>query len=517
MSLGLFDVLGPVMHGPSSSHTGGANRIGYLAGRLMGGVPEQVSFGFHPAYMGSYRGQQSHVALLAGCLGLREYEPESRRAVELAAQQGMLWGAKPIEDTQRSRNTMDVHSFVAGQPHSVKGESVGGGNIRISEVDGLPAVLTGNEYVLLLEGEKALVNRAIAEVKEADDSGLQQAMDGPNPRGEHLGILVFSKEPPAGVIRQEKGLSCRQVEPIFPFRDRGEEPLCKTFEELLTLAQDTEISELAISYEAERSGVSRERVLKEGRFLVKVMKTALEEAEREGTETIGGLTDPEDGRRLLAWSKTGEGPVNGLFTLALARAMLLGERNAGACRVVACPTGGAAGALPGALITAAERYDRDEEALARAFLVAALTGVLIGNQASFSGTVGGCQSEIGIGAAMGAAGVAYLAGGGPEAIAHAAALTLKNLLGLTCDPPASPVEVPCIKRNAMGAAMAFFGADLALGGIRSAITPDDVVLALADTQARMPMELKFSHKGGLAITPSGRALKARWEERLKKL
>jgi L-serine dehydratase len=156
----------------------------------------------------------------------------------------------------------------------------------------------------------------------------------------------------------------------------------------------------------------------------------------------------------------------------------------------------------------------DDHKLAQAFLISAAIGIVIGNRASFSGAVGGCQSEIGIAAGMAAAGAAWLASGSTEAVVHAAALSLKNILGLTCDPPASPVEVPCIKRNGMGTAVAFMGAEMALAGLRSTVTPDDVVAALADTQRRLPCELKGSC-GGLASTQSAERMRQAWLEKLK--
>jgi L-serine dehydratase len=201
----------------------------------------------------------------------------------------------------------------------------------------------------------------------------------------------------------------------------------------------------------------------------------------------GGLTDPEDGKKMLNWSQSGKTVLNEMFSRALGRAMILAQLNAASERIVAAPTGGAAGALPGALFSAAERYGKGRKELAKAFLVAAAIGLIVGNHASFSGTVGGCQGEIGIGAAMGAAGIIWLAGGTAEQIIQGAPIALKNVLGLTCDPPASPVEVPCIKRNAMGASIAFFGAEMGLAGISSAIAPEDLVAALAETQRLMPM------------------------------
>lgn len=150
MSLGLFDVLGPVMHGPSSNHTGGANRIGYYARLVMGGQADRVELGFHPAYMASYRGQQSHTALIAGCLGYREYDDESTDSLMIARERGMDWTALPVETEECSRNTMRVTGYIGEDKYVVNGDSIGGGSIIIDTLNGIPVMLTGNENVALL-------------------------------------------------------------------------------------------------------------------------------------------------------------------------------------------------------------------------------------------------------------------------------------------------------------------------------------------------------------------------------
>ena len=143
--------------------------------------------------------------------------------------------------------------------------------------------------------------------------------------------------------------------------------------------------------------------------------------------------------------------------------------------------------------------------------------MVVGNTCSFSGSIGGCQAEIGIGAGMAAGGAVWLAGGSPEAVAHGAALAIKNTLGLICDPPASPVEVPCIKRNAMGVSVAMMAAEMSLAGIRSVMPPDDVVAALKDTQERLPTELRGACVGGLAAAPYAKVLQAKWQKKLDSL
>lgn len=533
---GLFDVLGPVMHGPSSNHTGGAGRIGCLARLLMGGQPDRVVLGFHPAYMKSYQAQHSHIGLIAGCLGIREYDAEFPDALRLAEEFGMSWRAEPLENEDCSRNTMRVTGFFAtssvrcrgtsgqNETWSVNGDSVGGGSIVINALNGVPVFLTGNETVLLLWWNEEEFSAPLLPVLRGQNSpGTAKCYSGKGTDGRMLFVLCLSSEKEADAFLQtlpapvrdavnEGSLGFRIVPPIYTFRDCGGSPLVRDFAGLLKLlAEGSDLSDLAVRYEMRHSGTEEAQVLSQGRFLVSVVRDSLERGASSSMNFIAGAADPSDGQKLYCLAETGRGSVSPLFTKALARAVTLAGMNAaGTGRIVACPTGGSAGTLPAVLLTAAERYGADDETLARAFLAAGLIGVLIGGRASFSGTTGGCQSEIGIGAAMGAAGAAWLAGASGEQAVQAAVIALKNTLGLSCDPPVPATEVPCIKRNAMGVSVAFFGADLGMAGVRSAISPDDVVEALADTQRRLPPEIKFGGTGGLAGTRSGRRMMEQW-------
>jgi L-serine dehydratase len=182
--------------------------------------------------------------------------------------------------------------------------------------------------------------------------------------------------------------------------------------------------------------------------------------------------------------------------------------------VVAAPTAGSSGVLPGALLTAAEHLSSDIAEIEDALLVAAMTGALIAMRAPVSGALGGCQSEIGVASAMTAAALAQLSGGTAKEVVHASSLALKNILGLICDPVAGPVEIPCIKRNAIGVANAFAASDMAIAGIESIIPPDEVVDALINVQKLLPVELRGSMRGGLASTPTAQKLKDKWFAKL---
>ena len=148
-------------------------------------------------------------------------------------------------------------------------------------------------------------------------------------------------------------------------------------------------------------------------------------------------------------------------------------------------------------------------------MVGAMIGTLVAMRAPISGAMGGCQSEIGVASAMTAASLVQLAGGTAKQVVHAFALVMKNILGLVCDPVGGPVEIPCIKRNAIGVATAFAGADMALAGIESAIPPDEVITALVNVQKLLPFELRGSMMGGLASTPTANILKNQWRNMIQ--
>lgn len=518
MSLGLFDVVGPVMHGPSSSHTAGANRIGYLAGKIMGGIPANLEFGFHPIYYDIYAGHRTHAALAAGCLGYREDDDLSVHALEEALQRGITVDCYPIHGEEPHRNTMRVHGLLDHIHWEINGVSVGGGNIIINRINGVEVSLDGNNWGLLLRfSKRESMEKTGKWLAEWAGKDLKAVCHGKESNGEWIYCGAFRNEPPTEIPEecQPDLLTRRIIKPLYLFRlNTNKKPVFSTFENLLAAAESKPLIDVVLQYESSRSGLPAKAVLAEAERLVKVSREAMEKGFQEPIQLIGGLCSGREGKQMWNYALSGRTLMGAPFNKALARSVVMAEMNGAMGLVVAAPTGGAAGTLPGVLFTVAEQIKADDQQLAEAFLVSAAMGVVIGNRASFSGAVGGCQSEIGIAAAMAAGGAAWLASGSAEAVVHAAALALKNILGLTCDPPASPVEVPCIKRNGMGTAVAFMGAEMALAGLRSTVTPDDVVVALADTQRRLPSELKGSC-GGLASTASGERMRQAWCEKLK--
>lgn len=238
---------------------------------------------------------------------------------------------------------------------------------------------------------------------------------------------------------------------------------------------------------------------------------AMQEADRsyDGTlKSASGLVGTDGEKMRLAREK--EVLLCGSFIgKVMEKALKMGESNACMKRIVAAPTAGSCGVVPAVFLTLQEERGFSEKQMVEALYVAAGIGGVIASRAFLAGAAGGCQAEIGSASAMAAGGAAYLMGGGAEQIAHAAALALKNLLGLACDPVAGLVEVPCVKRNVMGAVNALTSADMVAAGITSRIPPDEVIDAMRSIGRSMNEDIRETGKGGLAGTPTGAAIKER--------
>lgn len=222
---------------------------------------------------------------------------------------------------------------------------------------------------------------------------------------------------------------------------------------------------------------------------------------RSASGMVGG-----DGAKMRAYAASGKTICGEYIGSVLAQAIEMGESNACMKCIVAAPTAGSCGVLPAVLLPYQKRENLDDATMVRALYVAGAVGQIVAQKASIAGAAGGCQAEIGTASAMGAAALCYLAGGSAQAVCHAAAMAIKSLLGLVCDPVAGLVEVPCVKRNAAGAMIAMSSADLALAGIRSAVPPDEVIDAMREVGDKMDVSLRETGLGGVAATPFGQAM-----------
>jgi L-serine dehydratase len=533
MSLSLFDIVGPVMVGPSSSHTAGAARIGFLAGKIAGIAAEQVTLYFHPVLMQTYAGHRTHAALIGGLLGYREDDLRLKAALEDAAQRGLTFDVKPIERS-RLKSPAEATSSSGGGPDVhpntmrlkivtkegttiVSGISVGGGCIEITEIDGLAVQLDGN-YPFLLVRSAVPIERHVTRL--LGDGQIVATYAGATAQG-FLACLVLRELAPQALLdaiaSQPYVTAVRAVPALSNLQQLQVPPTFSNFSEFLALASDKGLAAAAAEYETKRTGRSAADIREIFRDILRVMRESVATGLENKFELLGGFCAGDDGAKMMTAYREGRTISGGILPLAIARALSVMEVNGSMGRVVAAPTAGSAGVLPAIIFCLAESLKKTDDDLCDALLVAAAVGVCIANKASLSGAVGGCQGEIGVAAAIAASAAAFLGGGDPEQCIQAAALTLKNLLGLICDPPAGPVEVPCIKRNAIGVAAALMAADMALAGIKSYIPPDEVVDALVNVQKLLPQQLKGSTIGGLGCTATGEKMRLEWQLKLKQM
>jgi len=268
------------------------------------------------------------------------------------------------------------------------------------------------------------------------------------------------------------------------------------------------VSQLAALHEAERGEVDVPVVTDKMKRTLEIMKSNIRTGVNSTKPSIGGLIG-QNAARMFQYAREGN-PLGGeLLTRAVAYALAVTEENARMKRIVACPTAGACGVVPACLIAVGEERGLADEMLVKALFNASAIGIVIANNATISGAEGGCQAEIGSASAMAASALTEMAGGSVTACLSAAAMALKNMLGLVCDPVAGLVEVPCSKRNAIGVANAIAAADMALAGITSVIPLDEVVKAMKEVGRALPFELKETARGGVAASKTAMEIKRR--------
>ena len=269
-------------------------------------------------------------------------------------------------------------------------------------------------------------------------------------------------------------------------------------------SENKDIFEVVLDSDCTDRGVSREASLEKMHALYAAIRRAQEgydPALHSASGMVGG-----DGAKMREYVQKGKTICGDYIGQVIAQALEMGESNACMKCIVAAPTAGSCGVLPAVLLPYQAREGLDDNAMVRAMYIAGAIGQVVAAKASIAGAAGGCQAEIGTASAMGAAALCYLGGGSAQAVCHAAAIAIKSMLGLVCDPIAGLVEVPCVKRNAAGAMIAMSSADMALAGIRSAVPPDEVILAMREVGDKMDVSLKETGVGGVAGTPFGQKI-----------
>ena len=511
--LSIFNhVLGPVMRGPSSSHTAGAYHIAVMARGLAGGEVKRVTISFDPqgSYGRTYAQQGADRAFAMGFMGKPLTDESFFTALEDARAAGLdLKFVKRRLQRPDHPNAMEIEIGRPRRPDLLlEARSIGGGDVEIARLDGFPISLTGSAFEVLIEAGGDMVPR-MQTLLNADgallgDPAVVSA-------GEDRFAVVARR---AKVIPPEMRINLRlllpdsvlyEAPPIYLVQTG--EPLFFSAAEMVRLAETKGVSlgEAALAYECALLGVSREAALTEMLRRYDIMAAA---AERGLNLDFSGMQilKPSAGRIFNA-EAAHKLSLGGPPARAAARALAVMHVNSAMGVVCAAPTGGSAGTIPGAVITLAEEKKLPREKIALALFAAGGIGLITALRATFAAEVAGCQVEIGAAGAMAAAGVVDAVGGSARQACDAAAIAYQNTMGSVCDLVLGMVEIPCHTRNAAAAASAFVCADLALGGYANPIPLDETIDAVYSVGRMLPSELRCTSKGGLALAPSAKALK----------
>ena len=503
----LNHVIGPIMRGPSSSHTAGPWRIGRISRDLLGSKPTMARFLIHPSSSLSvcYHDQGSDLALLSGLLDIPLTDERFPRMLELAPEMGLQarFELTPFPEADHPNSLFLFLRGESGEEISLHARSVGGGSIEIASVEGHPVLIRGDRHELLLETPMDVPAELVLELLQSWDPSAHYEAGGSS-RFFHVSACESPDELLLSRLRQFSSKALiRQSRPVMaPLKGTD---LFQDTQALLRLAEEGgwSLGKAALANEEALLGIPRQELSREMEQRLVVMLNAVD----SGLSMTGGmkLLRPMASSILDAESK-GRLFLGGPHLRAAARAMAAMHVNGSGGVVCAAPTGGSAGVLPGILSTLILDFGISKEKVLDALWAAGAVGQALDRVSTFAAEVCGCQVEIGAAGAMGAAAVVEAAGGTARQACDAAATVFQNIMGSVCDLVQGIVEIPCHSRNAALASMAFLCADLVLGGYENPV-PLEETLAAVDSVGRMlPEELRCTARGGLALCPSARAM-----------
>lgn len=547
--LGIRDVIGPIMVGPSSSHTAGALRIALMCRRLLAGEPRRATFTLYGSFAHTYRGHGTDKALVAGLLGMGTDDLRIRDSFELAQAAGLTFEfvAAP-EGSCEHPNTVDIDVVdETGGVTSMRGESIGGGAAVISCINGVDVRLTGEYHSIVVKQRDVKgvlahiatclnifdINIATTRLFRERKGDIAYTIMQTDDEVDEAIARAIANNPAIYDVRIVKSDRASGAVPPVPAdavcaldgfgADLAPEAAAELFETL-----DFPDAKSLLSYcEREQTGIGaamcrRERCMLAAehiavddtrRYLAEALDVMRESATRpldEPHASIGGLIGGEAAKLS---TREEQGPCGALLARAVTYALAVLETNASMGRIVAAPTAGSSGVVPAMLLACQDIHGFSDAELIDALANAAAVGYLITRNATVSGAEGGCQAEVGAASAMAASAACQLFGGNARQCLNAAANAIAGLLGLVCDPIAGLVEAPCQKRNATGVANALVSAQIALAGIGNLVDFDQTVEAMHHVGRSLPFELRESALGGLAATPAACAFCQGCEQR----
>lgn len=523
--ISVFDVLGPNMIGPSSSHTAGTAIIAFLAHKMIGAPITEVEFTLYGSFAKTYRGHGTDRALLGGIMGFTPDDTRIRDSFHIADERGLSYRFLINEtETDIYPNTADIRmTNSAGQVMTVRGESLGGGKVRIVRINQVKVDFSG-EYsaVIVIHQDKpgvaAHITKCLSDrnvniafmrlFRESKGHTAYTIVESDNRLPEHITESLRENTHVYDVmVIQSQNEQFEPVERIDDTEPTTELIDFKNAKELLQLcsSQQLPISEVMRRRECELAETTRKAVNSRMKRALEIMKASAKEPIKNPGKSMGGLIGGE-AKKLSVHQDNGKGICGSILSRGITYAMAVLEVNASMGLIVAAPTAGSSGILPGLLLSLQEEYELPDDRIIDAMFTAGAIGCLAMRNATVAGAVGGCQAEVGTAAAMAAAAAVELMQGTPEQCLDAASAVLMNMLGLVCDPVGGLVEYPCQNRNASGVANALIAAELSLSGIRQLIPLDEMIASMYEVGRRLPSELRETALGGCAATPTGCSL-----------
>jgi L-serine dehydratase len=517
------DVIGPVMRGPSSSHTAASVRIGRLLRQFYSGRIKKAVFEFEPqgSLATTYSSQGSDIGLVGGLLGMDTADPRLTEALEIAPEEGLAVEFKIIAYPANHPNTYKVLIVDdEGREDRFIFVSSGGGMIELQEINGSAVVIKGDYYETLLFFENEAGKHQVEALEELK-SGLAAADEIMiSNTSDHYLIDIKSNKPlpeddlAALFTKSSKPVRVVRLKPVLPVKSRKEIKV-----PFLNAAEITEsdlyrqksLADLAICYESTRSGLNEATVVEMARYLVGVMRGAVEEG-LAGTDYEDRILGPQAAKLSEFSGRLVGGNLNRRVITYITAIM---ETKSAMGVIVAAPTAGSCAGLPGTLLAVADELSVTSEEIARGLMAAGLIGVFIAAHSTFAAEECGCQAECGSGSGMAAAALVQLADGSSQQALAAASLALQNTIGLACDPVANRVEVPCLGKNILGGLNAIASADMALAGFDQVIPLDQTIAAQDQIGRLMPSSICCTGKAGLSVTTASAAVAKKLAENKK--
>jgi L-serine dehydratase len=502
------DVLGPIMRGPSSSHTAGSYHIGRTLGTMLTAEPRTARFTFdrNGSYAETYSQQGADRGFILGLMGIPLIDERFFTAFETASRDGIeVEFAVSDLDCPDHPNKVEIElTSRTGDSLTAAAASIGGGTFRISSVNGWPVEIRGKQYHLLIVCARHAQQRVIDVLKRAPASIETRADDA---------LIVWNgdscpEEAMVSALKTLQGVKkVISVEPVYHTQKGA--VLFHSAGEMVAYAENNALTlgQAALRYEAQLLGLTPQQVLDEMVRRFAIMKDSVHSG-LDNSKVNMQLLEPT-ASAIAAAEKSKQLPVGGLHTRAAVNAMAAMHTCNSMAVVCAAPTGGSAGVIPGTLVAWADEVKAEPEQVAMMLLAAGAIGVIVAIRATFAAEVAGCQVEIGAAGAMAAAAVVEYANGTAAQAADAAAISFQNTMGSVCDLVQGTCEIPCHTRNAAASSSAFVCADLILGGYHNPIHLDETIDAVYDCGKLLPSELRCTSKGGIAMAPSARTMKRR--------